>query len=73
MKPGDIVAFIGCSTEQQRWGSNDPTDELILGRFYVIGGIEKHSWHTKLSLQGIEGRFNSVCFEPLENHDMVNL
>lgn len=73
MNPGEIVAFIGCSIEQQRWGNNDSTENLILGRFYVIEQVEPHKWHTKLMLQGIKGKFNSVCFEPIEEHDVVNL
>lgn len=61
---GSRVKFIGCSLEQQRWGSNTPVKgKLVNGRKYIISDIEKHTWHTKVSLDGIDGKFNSVCFE----------
>ena len=31
-------------------------------REYVVEGVAFHSWHTKLQLRYVEGRFNSVCF-----------
>lgn len=63
-KVGDIVKYIGCSTEQVRWESNDdPRGVLIEGNKYYVERVEVHSWHTKLHLRGICGRFNSVSFE----------
>ena len=64
IKVGDQVKFIGCTKEQIQWGNNDdPNSSLCLGHFYYVGCVEIHSQHTKLELKGINGRFNSVCFE----------
>ncbi len=63
MNEGDTVKFVGCSEEQQRWGGNDdPTGKLVVGNKYIIKYLEVHTWHTKVILEGIEGKFNSVCF-----------
>lgn len=64
MKIGDKVKFTGCSKAQQQWGYNDdPMGKLMIDSEYIISGIEMHSWHTKITLEGIDGRFNSVCFD----------
>ena len=64
MQIGDRVRFIGCTLEQQRWGNNDdPTGKLVIGREYIVAAFQEHSWHTKINLEGIDGRFNSVCFD----------
>lgn len=63
---GDKVIYTGSSDAQVRWGSNDdPTKVLIAGDTYQIEKVEVHSWHTKLHLRGIKGKFNSVSFEKL--------
>lgn len=64
---GDKVIYTGCSDEQVNWGSsnNDPRKVLIEGVSYYIEKVEVHSWHTKLSLRGVYGRFNSVSFEKI--------
>jgi hypothetical protein len=63
---GDWVKFIGCSTEQIQWGNNDdPKDKLIIGNNYKIVNVDIHSQHTKITLDGISGRYNSVCFDNL--------
>ena len=65
-RAGETVRFIGCSPEQIAWGNNDdPTGILIVGDKYYVEKVEVHSYHTKLTLRGISGRFNSVCFEKL--------
>lgn len=61
-KPGDNVKFIGCSSEQISWGNNDTTDMLHVDEVYIVELVEVHSQHTKISLKGIIGKFNSVCF-----------
>lgn len=69
-KVGQKVLFLGSIPEQVRWGSNtDPTDIFVKGSEYEIEFIEPHTWHTKLKLKGIEGKFNSVCFIPKEVAD----
>jgi hypothetical protein len=67
MKKNDLVKFIGCSKEQINWGSNDDPNPLLeIGQVYVVESVDVHRQHTKLTLQGIHGRFNSVCFEDHE-------
>jgi len=66
MRVGDKVKFTGCDDCQIKWGSNDdPRKTLIEGEIYEINNIEIHSWHTKISLVGHEGKFNSVSFEKI--------
>ena len=67
MKLGDIVKFDSCSKEQIQWGSNDdPNVVLKQNQVYVVDYVEVHSQHTKISLEGIKGKFNSVCFSFVE-------
>ena len=64
IKVGDKVKFTGCTKEQIQWGNNDdPNPSLRLNDLYYVDGVEIRSQHTKLELKGINGRFNSVCFE----------
>ena len=63
-RAGTNVRFIGCSKEQISWGNNDdPNLVLFVGDKYYVEHVEIHSTHTKLTLRGIYGKFNSVCFE----------
>ena len=65
-RAGETVRFIGCSKEQIAWGNNDdPNQLLFVGDKYFVEKVEVHSQHTKLTLRGVSGRFNSVCFEKL--------
>jgi len=65
---GDKVKFIGCSKEQIKWGNNeDPNSILKLNEIYEIQNVDTRSQHTKLTLVGITGIFNSVCFERVYN------
>ena len=65
-RAGNLVKYIGCTQYQINWGNNDdPREILIEGNKYYIEHVEVHSQHTKLTLLGICGRFNSVCFENL--------
>ncbi len=62
-KVGDIVVFRGQSDAQRRWGGNDDAEAILTrGREYTVESVAFHSWHTKLRLRYVEGRFNSVCF-----------
>ena len=45
--------------------TNDEPDMLEVGKAYEIEKVEPHTWHTKLKLVDIDGKFNSVCFTPL--------
>ena len=62
---GDIVYYRGDATQEQiNWGSNDdPRDVLVEGQPYKIIKVDVRSWHTKLTLHQISGRFNSVHFK----------
>lgn len=63
--PGDIVIFDASEVHESsiRFGSNtDPSGILEDGHEYIVQTVELHSWNTKLWLDDIEGRFNSVWF-----------
>jgi hypothetical protein len=63
-KVGDEVKYLGSVEEQVRWRSNDnPKGLLFEGDIYYVERVEIHSWHTKLYLRGVYGKFNSSCFE----------
>ena len=63
-KVGDQVRYTGSIEEQVRWGNNDnPEGVLIEGDVYYVKKVEVHTWHTKLHLREIYGKYNSVCFE----------
>ena len=62
LKPGDVVTYNGWTEEQVKWGNNDTPYMLIVGRQYVIESVDVHKWHTKVTLERIKGRFNSVHF-----------
>ena len=61
-KPGDTVIFEGYTQEAVRWGGNDEPRMLMVGNTYIISEVRTHSSHTKLILNGVVGRFNSVHF-----------
>lgn len=63
-KGGETIRFAGASDAQVKWGSgSDPRPHMKEGDEFVIEDVEVHSWHTTVSLVGVPGRFNSVCFE----------
>lgn len=66
MEVGEKVRYIGCDDEQIRWGGNDdPRSILEEGCVYTISDVDIHNFHTKVSFTGIDGKFNSVCFESI--------
>tara|TARA_B100001142_G_C14006888_1_gene528825 strand:+ start:271 stop:492 length:222 start_codon:yes stop_codon:yes gene_type:complete len=65
----DKVKFLGCTVEQQRWGNND-FPPCIVGRIYTVTAVEVRSQHTKVSLEGIVGKFNSVSFVLVNPNDV---
>jgi hypothetical protein len=68
IKEGDYVKFGGCTREQVNWGNNtDPENLLVPGGVYFVQQMIVKSSHSKLILRGVEGKFNSVCFERLGN------
>jgi hypothetical protein len=66
-RKGDRVIYIGCIDEQVSWGASndDPRKLLIEGNIYQIEKVEVHSYHTKLYLRDVCGKFNSVSFTKL--------
>jgi len=63
-RSGDCVKFVSYSTEQVNWGGNDdPIKVLTMEGTYTIETVDVHSQHTKVTLEGITGRFNSVHFK----------
>jgi len=64
IKAGKTVKFLGCTEEQIAWGNNDdPNSILFRNDLYYVEHVEVHSNHTKIELRGVKGKFNSVCFE----------
>ena len=62
-----IVKYTGASQDQINWGGNDdPRPLLVVGNVYEVEKLDVHSWHTKVKLKGIDGRFNYVSFEEVE-------
>jgi hypothetical protein len=60
----DKVIYTGASDSQVTWGTcDDPRGVLVEGQCYEVEERDVRSWHTKLKLVGVEGRFNSVCFD----------
>lgn len=63
---GKQVTFLGATKEQIQWGSNDdPNKVLTVGEVYDVETVDVHSWHTKITLIGFDGIFNSSSFELL--------
>jgi hypothetical protein len=64
MRHGTRVRFIGCDRDQINWGGcDDPNPVLFKDTVYYIERVDVHTWHSKIELRGIKGKFNSVCFE----------
>lgn len=66
METNDIVVFTGCSPEQQRFGEYSDHSILKISCEYQVTEVEVHSYHTRVKLSGIDGWFNSVCFDSKE-------
>jgi len=65
---GHRVIYVGACDDQIAWGgSDDPRGILTIGREYTVDHTEVHSWHTKVVLEGIEGKFPSVVFEDVSS------
>lgn len=62
---GDVIVFNNYSKDVVKWGNNDDPIEkgLLLNNKYTIKNIDVHSWHTKIEIEGFDGKFNSVHFE----------
>lgn len=61
---GHKVRYTGANDHQVRWGGcDDPRPLLTEGEVYSVDHTEVHSMHTKVCLEGYEGKFNSVSFD----------
>ena len=62
------VKFVECATiEQIHWrGDDDPNSVLKIGETYEVSVWDESAWHTHVQLKGIDGRFNYVSFEVVE-------
>jgi hypothetical protein len=65
-KRGDKVIYIGCTQEQINWGSNDDPRKILFEDYvYCVETVNVRYQHTKLTLKGVYGNFNSVCFKKI--------
>jgi hypothetical protein len=64
-KRGHKVVYLGASDSQVAWGQcDDPRGTLTEGEVYTVDHTEVHSWHTKVYLEGHEGKaFPSAAFD----------
>lgn len=63
-KKGDKIKYVSATDAQVGWGNNtDPRGILEVDRVYEVESVEVHSYHTKIRLVGIEGKFNSAHFD----------
>ena len=61
------IRYTGSTQEQRRWGSYTGNyAALVIGKEYELDHQEVHAWHTKYFLKGVEGSFNSACFEAVD-------
>ena len=47
--------------------TDNPDDILERGESYTVERTEVHTAHTKISVEGYNGKFNSICFIKEEN------
>tara|TARA_R110001592_G_scaffold80079_4_gene238880 strand:- start:869 stop:1117 length:249 start_codon:yes stop_codon:yes gene_type:complete len=60
---GDVVSFNGQTDDQRRFGGHDDANScLTVGDTYVVEKVEVAKWYTKVTLENLDGRFNSACF-----------
>ncbi len=63
MNTGDTVMFKGgVIPEQVKWAGTDYPN-LSIGSTYTIESVGQFSSFTHVTLEGVEGKFNSVHFQ----------
>ncbi len=61
------VKFIECCDKQVDYGGyDDPRPVLEIGQEYEVEAVHEEAWKTRIKLKGIQGHFNSVCFDEVE-------
>ncbi len=62
MQTGDTVRFKGgVIPEQVKWAGTDYPD-LTIGKTYTLASVKQFSSFTHVTLDGVDGKFNSVHF-----------
>lgn len=70
IKSGDVMVYVGATDTQVSFGRGvDPRPILVVGQCYTVEYVFVHSWHTTITLLGVIGNFNSVCFEATEGKE----
>ena len=64
LKPGMKVTFLGWIPEQVTWARTDEPTEFEPGETYYIESVAIRSSHTRVTIEGYSGTFNSVHFAP---------
>jgi len=68
LQKGDLVTLIKEQSQDQiSFGNNaDPKKRGVeVGKVYEVEWVEVHSYHTKIGLVGVEGKFNDVGFKKI--------
>jgi len=64
--PGELVALNDNISDAQAQGyhiaCDDPRKHCSAEAVYEVVGVDVRRWATAIYLQGIDGKFNSVCF-----------
>jgi len=62
MQTGDTVMFKGgVIPEQVKWAGTD-FPNLTIGGTYVLSSVKQFSSFTHVTLEGVDGKYNSVHF-----------
>lgn len=59
-----------CTKPKNRYA---PANELTVGASYVVESVEMGAWMTYITLQNVEGEFNSVQFDYYVDGKQVNI
>lgn len=64
IQTGDTVIFRGGAIpDQVKYSGSDYPSNLIIGKTYVVEGVEQTSSYSNLTLQDTQGKFNSNQFQ----------
>ncbi|MCB9425894.1 MAG: hypothetical protein H6584_06200 [Flavobacteriales bacterium] len=71
LRKGDLVQFESSTPSQIAWGNNDDP-ELVLqkNQVYEVEKVQLRSYHTKIHLKGIEGKFNGDSFRLVKSSEL---
>ena len=64
IQTGDTVIFRGGAIpDQVKYSGSDYPSDLIIGKTYVVEGVEQTSSYSNLTLEDTQGKFNSNQFQ----------